>query len=425
MNKKGLQIFLAGFFFFLLSACETQNGTAGKELNSMEEPITLEIRNPKVEISTQFEQMVRAYEKENPGVKINVRTVGGAADDLTDLKAQIAAGEGPDIFTNGGYEQAKLWSNYLEDLSDQPWVENVYEGALEPMTIGEGIYGMPVNVEGYGFIYNKDLFEQVGIETLPKTLTELIETAESLEAAGITPFATGYYEDWKLSDHLMGSAFARQDDPDAFIAGLNDGSQTIENNETFKGLIQLLDVTLEFGNDDPLTTDYHTEVTLFANGEAAMIQQGNWIQPLIDQLAPNMNIGFLPIPVNDSPKNDVLAVDVPNYWVVNQKSTPQKKQEAKKFLNWMVSTEEGQKFITEQFKFIPAFKHIEANDLGPLAEDVMWYVKADKTLSFHWFKHPEGTRDEFGFAIQAYVGNQLNRDQLLQELQKSWERAAR
>ncbi|MDQ7861437.1 hypothetical protein RCO48_11760 [Peribacillus frigoritolerans] len=82
--------------------------------------ITLDLRNPKVEISTRFEEMTRAYERENPHVNIRVHTVGGAMDDLADLKAEMATGTGPDIFTNSGYENAKLWRNYLEDLSGSP-----------------------------------------------------------------------------------------------------------------------------------------------------------------------------------------------------------------------------------------------------------------------------------------------------------------
>ena len=56
-------------------------------------------------------------------------------------------------------------------------------------------------------------------------------------------------------------------------------------------------------------------------------------------------------------------------------------------------------------------------------DDIIRYIKGEKTLSWNWFKFPPRAREEFGYAMQAYVGKQLNRDQLLQELQKSWEKA--
>jgi len=51
----------------------------------------------------------------------------------------------------------------------------------------------------------------------------------------------------------------------------------------------------------------------------------------------------------------------------------------------------------------------------------MRYVDEQKTLSWNWFKFPPRAREEFGYLMQAYVGEQINRDQLLQELQKSWD----
>ena len=420
MKKRIAGLLLVGGLSLTLSAC--QEATKLKESQAAAEPkLILQVRNPKVEISKQFEQMAKAYEKENPHIDIQVETVGGATDDLADLKAQIAAGEGPDIFTNNGYEQGKLWKNLLEELSDQPWVTHAYNETLTPMTFDEKLYGMPVNMEGYGFIYNKDLFEKAGIQTPPTTRTELEKAAKQLQEAGITPFANGYYEEWKLGVFLLNIAFAQQDDPDEFIKNLHSGSEKITTNQAFKEMVDLLDLTVKYGNEQPLTTDYSMELNMFTKGEAAILLQGNWVQPMIDQASPNMNIGFMPIPINDEPKNDALVVSVPNYWVINKQSSSEKKKEAKKFLQWMVSSTQGQSYMTEQFKFIPAFKNIETNHLGPLAHDTLTYYKQGKTLSSNWFHFPVGIREEFGSSMQLYIDNQLNRDQLLQELQETWD----
>lgn len=424
MKKKRMLIGLIGMLSLSLLACQSQDERILKKPEQEEQTIILKIRNPKVEISTQFEEMAAAYEKENPQVRIEIDTVGGALDDLADLKAQMATGEGPDIFTNTGYNNASLWRNYLEDLSDQPWVKEAYDEALTPVTIDENVYGMPVNLEGYGFIYNKDLFSKAGIDNPPATLSELILAAEKLQKSGITPFATGYYEEWKLGDHLMNIAFAKQEDPDAFIKGLNEGTEKINQNNLFNDLIDLLDVTLEFGNSNPLTTDYNMEVGLFTSGKAAIIQQGNWIQPMIDEQGPDMNIGFMPIPINDQRKTNALVVSVSNYWVVNSQAAPEKKKEAKKFLNWMVSSEQGKMFMTKRFKFIPAFKNIENDNLGPLAKETIKQYQEGNTLHANWSHFPVGVREEFGAAMQLYAGKQLTREQLLQELQISWEKAS-
>lgn len=421
MKSKVFQWMLAVLLTLSLAACGADNRVAEEPDTQTEEPtITLEVLNPKVEISTQFEQMAREYEKENPNVKLNVLTFGGGANYLVELKARFAANKGPDIFPNGGYEEAVMWKRYLEDLSDQPWVDDTYAAALEPMKLDGKIYGMPINFEGYGFIYNKDLFAKAGIETPPKTFTGLKTAVEKLHSAGITPFAVGYSDSWFFV-LLLNIAFAQQDDPDAFIQELNEGTQTIAGNKRFEGVIRMLDLTVQYGNKDFLTTDYNTEVELFATGKAAILKQGNWVQSKIDQITPNMNIGFLPMPINDDAGNDALPIGVSNNWAVNKASSPEKKKEAKKFLNWMVSSDKGKTFMKEQFQFISAFKNIETDRSGALVNDIIRYTEENKTLSWNWFKFPPRVREELGYAMQAYVGNQFTRDQLLQELQKLWE----
>ncbi|MDF2647712.1 MAG: transporter substrate-binding protein [Paenibacillus sp.] len=423
MKIKVIPFILVGLVTLSLSACGTDNRPMEESVTkTTDQTITLEVLNPKVEIAIQFEQMVREYEKENPNVKMNVLTFGGGANYLNELKARFAANKGPDIFPNGGYEEAVVWKRYLEDLSDQPWVKYAYDEALEPMKMDGNIYGMPFNFEGYGFIYNKDLFAKVGIDTLPKSFTGLKEAVEKLHSAGITPFAAGYSDSWFFV-LLLNIAFAQQDDSDAFIHGLNEGTQTFVGNKKFEDLIRMVDLTVQYGNKDFLTTDYNTEVELFATGKAAILKQGNWVQSKINQITPNMNIGFLPMPINDDAGNDALPIGVSNNWAVNKESSPEKKKEAKKFLNWMVSSEQGKKFMKEQFHFISAFKNIETDRSEALVDDIIRYADEKKTLSWNWFKFPPRAREEFGYIMQAYVGNQFSRDQLLQELQKSWEKA--
>ncbi|MDQ8738728.1 ABC transporter substrate-binding protein [Paenibacillus sp. LHD-38] len=423
MKIKIFQWMLAVLLTLSLAACGADKPMVKEEdMITADQIITLEVLNPKVEISTQFEQMARQYEKENPNVKLNVLTFGGGANYLVELKARFAANKGPDIFPNGGYEEAVMWKRYLEDLSDQPWVKNTYDAALEPMRLDGKTYGMPINFEGYGFIYNKDLFAKAGIDTPPKTFTGLKAAVEKLHSAGITPFAVGYSDSWFFV-LLLNIAFAQQDDPDGFIHGLKEGTETIVGNKKFEDVIRMLDLTVKYGNKDYLTTDYNTEVELFATGKAAILKQGNWVQSKIDQITPNMNIGFLPMPINDDAENDALPIGVSNNWAVNKASSPEKKKEAKKFLNWMVSSEQGKTFMKEQFQFISAFKNIETERSGALVNDLIRYTDENKTLSWNWFKFPPKVREELGYAMQAYVGNQFSRDQLLQKLQKLWEQS--
>lgn len=425
MKRIGIFI-LTGFITLSLSSCGGEIVSQNEEAKplAVKKTITLEIMNPKVEIATEFEKMAEVYEKENPNVKLEILTFGGGASYLDELRARFAAGEGPDIFPNGGYEEAKAWKRYLEDLSDQPWVEQAYDEALEPMTMDGKIYGMPINYEGYGFIYNKDLFAKAKIDRLPTTFTELKAAAEKLQAKGITPFTAGYSDTWFFV-LMLNIAFAQQDNPDGFIEGLNNGTQSIKGNKEIKDVIQMLDLTMEYGNPDYQTMDYNTEVERFAAGKSAMLKQGNWVGSKIAEIAPNINIGFIPMSINNHAKNDALPIGISNNWAVNKQSPPEEKEEAKRFLNWMVSSVQGKKFMKEKFHFISAFKNIETDRSEPLVRDLLQYAEAKKTLSWNWFKFPEQTREEFGYAMQAYARKQISREQLLAELESSWKTYAK
>ncbi|KIL41859.1 ABC transporter substrate-binding protein [Gordoniibacillus kamchatkensis] len=392
-------------------------GTAAPAKN-----VTLKIFQFKVEIAEALNKMKTEYESSHPGVTLQIETVGGGADYGAALKAKFASGDQPDIFNNGGYQEMATWMDHLEDLSDQPWVKNVLPVAKEPMSKDGKLYGMPMNVEGYGFLYNKDLFAKAGITEEPKTLSALQAACAKLQAAGIVPFSNGYQEWWVLGIHNFNVALAKQPDPAKFVADLYSGAQKIPGNPVFKDWLNLLDTTVKYSSKNPLTTDYNTQVTQFAKGETAMMQQGNWTQVQISGINPNIKLGVLPMPINDDPAlNDKLFVGVPNNWVINKDSKV--KAEAKEFLNWMVSSDVGQRYMTKEFKFIPAFTNISADpkDLGDIAAVIMDYNKANKVLPWVWARLPDGTTQEFGASMQAYIAGKMNKDQLLDAFQKSFD----
>lgn len=389
--------------------------------SSTEEVVTLNLFQFKVEIADQLQEMINEFETEHENIKIKLETVGGGADYGAALRSKFASGSTPDIFNNGGFKELELWKEHLADLSNEPWVSSLLPIGAVPTTDEDGtLYGMPVNLEGYGFIYNKDLFEQAGIDTPPGTISELKAAAEKLEAAGITPFSAGYAEWWVIGQHLLNIAFAQQDDPKAFIAGLYDGTESIVGNEKFQEFKEVLDTEIKFANDNPLTTDYNTQVTLFASGQTAMLQQGNWTENMIYEINSDINMAFLPIAISDNAaESNRLPVGVPNNWVINKNS--EHLEEAKLFLNWMVSSDTGKRYITEEFAFIPAFDNIQPSGLGALGQSILSYSTDDKTIPWTWFMWPDGANQEFAAIIQEYAAGRIDYETVLDRFQATWD----
>ncbi|OXM13003.1 ABC transporter substrate-binding protein [Paenibacillus herberti] len=439
MKKSLVTVLSAGLALSLVAAgCSTSNsggnsgsdsGTTNSAANTStntstggsEEKVTLNIFQFKVEIADAMTRLKADYEKENPNVTLNIETMGGGADYSAGLKAKFASGQEPDVFNNMGNAELTTWIDKVEDLSDQPWVSDVLDAAKEPITLDGKMYGMPVGIEGYGFIYNKDLFQKAGITELPNTLTELEAAAKKLQDAGITPFSSGYQEWWVLGNHNFNVALANQDDPAALIKNLNEGKGGLVGNPVVEKWFNLLDLTLKNSNKNPLTTDYNTQVTLFASGKTAMMQQGNWTQVQIDGITQNMNIGVLPMPIDDSEKSGNIFVGVPNNWVINKNS--KNKEAAKDFLNWLATSETGKRYIVEEFKFIPAMKSIEVKDdkvLGAIANDIMKYSQEGKTSGWYFSQMPEGLPQEVGAEMQAYVAGKVDKEGLLKSIESKW-----
>ncbi|MEK3791144.1 ABC transporter substrate-binding protein [Paenibacillus sp. FSL R7-0204] len=375
--------------------------------------VTIKMFQFKVEIAEQLNALAEEYEKET-GVKVEVETHGGGEDYGALLKAEIASGSEPEIFNNGGYTALVPYMDRATDLSNEPWAAQLIPTAKTPATVDGKLYGMPMNVEGYGLIYNKDLFAKAGITEEPKTLPQLKDAVAKLKTAGITPFeATNEW--WSMGIHLVNVGMAHQPDPKQFIDDVKAGKQTIKGNAVFKQWLDLVDVIFDNAQDNKMTTDYATQVAEFASGKAAMMLQGNWTQGDIDKIDPALNLGLLPLPINN--EEGTILVGVPNNYIVNSKSAHP--EEAKAFLNWMVSSETGQKYLTKEFKFIPAEANITADaaDIGQVAVAVQ--EKSASALGWNWDMFPDGVTQGFGAAMQEYLGGQLNHDQLLEKLDKA------
>lgn len=379
--------------------------------------ITIKIIQNKVEIADVLSRMKIDYEKENSGVKLRFETFGGGVDYDSGLIAKFQSGDAPDVFINEGYAKLDPWLEKLEDLSDQPWVRDMIDGAAVPVTRNGKLYGMPEAVEGFGFAYNKALFAKAGITILPDTLTTLEDACEKLQNAGIQPFSNTYAEWWALGIHNFNLPLVHQSDPQKFIDDIAAGKEKFKNSPVTAGWIKLLDLTVKYGQKNAATAgDYAASVNIFAAGKAAMIQQGNWIQPDLDKIDPNLDVAFLPMPISDTPEDKINA-GIPNYWVVNKESKVD--GEAKVWLNWMITSETGKRYITNELKFIPAFKSIQATNLKGLNASLFEFVSLKKSYGWESPRLPNGATVLIGTAMMKYLGRQSTAEVLYEAIDKA------
>lgn len=412
---------MMGLLVTLFTACGSNEEDVGpdKEGTGTNKEVSLDVFHYKVEISDEWEELVDEFESEHPNIKINSHLVGGGADWQTNLQTRFASGTGPDVFVVDGHSMLEQYKDRLVDLSDEPWVENAFPIGLDAASIDSKILGAPYQLSGYGLVYNKDLFEEAGITDVPETLTELREAAEKLEKMGVTPFGNAYGEWWVLGQQQFNVAFAQQDNPREFMQELSEGKVSLIENEIFSNYKDFLDLTMEYSNENAIATNADMQNNLLASGEVAMIHQGYWIQSTIAKTNENIRIGMFPVPINDNPETTSrLPVAASFSFVINNESDFI--EESKLFLDWLVTSDTGMKYMTDVFGFIPAYDHITLSDPGPLAEVVLDYSNRDKTIPWTFSEWPNGAYQEFFSIKQGYVANEYDYETMLQKIEDAW-----
>jgi raffinose/stachyose/melibiose transport system substrate-binding protein len=148
-----------------------------------------------------WQAMADAYMAEHPNVTINITVMENEAFKAA-IQTNIQAGDIPDLFQSwgGGVLRDQVAAGAVQDITE---ASAEYTPALSPGTTGlfnvDGVqYGLPYNQSIVGIWYNKDLFEQAGLdpEAPPATWAELLEAVQALKDAGIVPIAVGAGDKW-------------------------------------------------------------------------------------------------------------------------------------------------------------------------------------------------------------------------------------
>jgi raffinose/stachyose/melibiose transport system substrate-binding protein len=364
-------------------------------------PVKVEVFQFKVEIVEQLDKFVADFEAAHPDIDIVMDTVGGGQDYGAALRQRANSGEMPVIFNHGGNQELIDWADYVEPLNDQPFASRAFAGTLDQASKDGNVYGLPYGLEGYGVMYNKKILQAAGysaddlkaVDSLSK-LKELFADIESkkgdLGIKTVLSFSIGGSAWWTASIHTFNFPFAYQDDPLGFIDKARKGEVKLSQDPKMKAYVDMIDVFMQYSFDNLTTIEYNDQVTSFAKGETAFMHQGNWTIGQLQEIDPNIDVAFMPVPLGDDMSYDSIPVGVPMYWAVNTQASEEEKAAAKKFLDYMVSSPRGHKFITEECQFIPAIGGIPMENADPLAASILEFSEAGKTIPWVWFALPNG-----------------------------------
>ena len=357
-----------------------------------EEQVVITFKQNKPEIDEALQAYAAAYE-EATGVKVNVVSCGGGSCTLGDmLKADYAAGEMPDIFPIDGPDSYKQWEAIIGDLSAEKWADDT---SVEYVVDGK-VVGFPVAVEGWGMAYNADLLEKAGID--PKTLNNYqayvdafakldgMKTELGIDSVVSMTAGPGMY--WVTAHHNFNSLLSNGvpygdlSVANKFLAGDLDETRLTE----YANWVNLL---FTYADKTVLTTgNYDSQVGAFLNQKAVFLHQGNWVDGNLTEAT--FDMAFAPHG-STTAVTDGIFVSAPAWYVVNKDS--KNYQAALDFLNNMVYTELGQKYMVEEAGMIPAFGNVKLQPKGKLSQSVQTWTAEGKVYSWNQYLFSGEFRD--------------------------------
>ncbi|CAH0140978.1 Multiple sugar-binding protein [Microbacterium sp. Bi98] len=253
-----------------------------------------------------WEQTVADFEKDNPGVTIDIQSIQN--EDLDGkLQTALNSGDAPDIFLQrgGGKMAAMVKAGQLKDLTDAidgPAADEIPDASYSANSLDGKIYAMPVAVLPGGLFYSQDLFDQAGITENPTTLKELEVATEALKAEGIDPIALGAKDAWPAahwyywlalrecsSDTLAAAADEMDFSDDCWVRAGEDLQAFAETEPFNSGFLTT-----------PAQQGAGSSAGLIANHQAAMELMGAWNPGVIGSLTPDQkplaDLSWFPFP---------------------------------------------------------------------------------------------------------------------------------
>ncbi|MEY8462175.1 ABC transporter substrate-binding protein [Streptococcus merionis] len=323
----------------LLVAC----GNGGSSSDS--DVVALEFFSQKPEMQATLQEIVDDYNESQDKVEVTLTNVPDAG---TVLKTRMANKEAPDIINiypqNADFKEYAADGRFVE-LTDDAGVGNLKEGAAEVYAVNDKVYSLPLNANAYGIYYNKDKFEELGLE-VPKTYADFKDLVATVKADGsIAPFALSLNDAWSLNGYHQLSWIT--------VAGGFDGAEDLlirsakgaidSNAQTTNDVLERLKLLTDNGQKGFKGAKYADAVAAFAAGEALMMPQGTWAAAVINQQEPDFDYGMFAFPTEDGNSYTVGAADM----ALSISAESKHPKEAADFLSYLSSPEVFQKYYDQ------------------------------------------------------------------------------
>ncbi|MBQ4265692.1 MAG: ABC transporter substrate-binding protein [Clostridia bacterium] len=366
--------------------------------------------NFKPEQDAQWQALAKVY-TEKTGVPVTVVTAASGQYETT-LMAEMEKSECPTLFQVNGPVGLANWTDYCYDLAGTSLPGYLTNEAFA-LKEGDAVKGIAYVIETYGIIANTKLLEKAGytvaditnFETLKKVAEDIQARKAELGLDGaFTSAGMDGSSDWRFKTHLANMPIYYEYKADG-----------IGNTAAIKGTYldnykMIWDLYINNATCEPALLASKTgndAVAEFVGEKAVFYQNGTWAWNDVKALGAE-NLTMLPIYIGvEGEENQGLCTGTENYWCVNAIAEQEDIDATIAFLEWVVTSEEGRKCMSQDMGFVVPFDTFtgEYASTNPLVAVDTALTAAGKTpVSWNFPTMPsEEWKNGVGSALTAYA----------------------
>jgi raffinose/stachyose/melibiose transport system substrate-binding protein len=297
---------LFSLFSLVLAGCGASPSTSG----GSSPKITLTVLESQGWVYPAEQDLAKQFEAKT-GIHIDYQIIP-AANYFQVLDTKLNSGQGPDIFGGqSGVSDLEVQYNVTQnavDLSNQEWVKREDPSALGQATLNGKVYGQEIwdIYSGYWvIIYNKNIFQQAGITSVPATYNDFVADCAKIKALGINPIYEPISDGWhQVLWYPEIGARMQQLEPGIYDK-LNSNQATLASDSASNTAMSQINELYQKGYFGPtaLSDQYANTEKEMASGKYAMTIDGLTEPQAINAADPSVqasSFGYFPIPILDN-----------------------------------------------------------------------------------------------------------------------------
>ncbi len=287
----------------------------------------------------QINNVLAEFTKQYPHITVSFQPTNPPDYNAT-LRQQLESGTGPDVMYARSFATGEqlFKDGYFADLSDIDSLSTYYdEGTRAPWTAEDGkSFAIPFVAVSHGIYYNKDIFNEVGVQA-PKNWDEFLLVCAQLQDAGYIPVANALGDEWDIAEVVFMSIAPN------FIGGYEGrlayeaGEKKFDDPEIV-ALFEAMASLRPFLPDGFESLTYNDSSALFATGQAAMYFDGSWSIGNYDGVS--FDWGILPPPPPAGMSEEHITFHADAGLAIN--AATKHPEAAELLLNWIGSPEGAQ-----------------------------------------------------------------------------------